>query len=88
MTAFMPFSFPPALTDIDRQWQQTQLAVQRGLPAPLTLNEATREATRETLADDLASLPDLNDDEFGTILNAANKLVQDALNALHLLEVI
>ena len=28
VTAVMPFTFPPALTDIDRQQQQTQLAIQ------------------------------------------------------------
>jgi len=79
--AYMPYSFPPALCDSDRRWQEAHLAAARQqLGADEELAAATEALVKERIGKDLQAL---EDEDWKDILDQANALVREALASLH-----
>ena len=82
-----PSSFPLALSDADRAWQDAYLEVARGLPgADKDVAAATDAAVLDRLGFERQSLPDLDEDALQEVLAAASDLVRQALATIHAAE--
>jgi hypothetical protein len=86
-TGFVPFSMPPALTDVDRRLQEAHFAVALSVADDVAskdeLFHATGAALQEQLGEASTFLAELNDADVAATLGAARTLVTEALKALH-----
>lgn len=81
----VPLSFPPALSDCDKNLQHVMccLALGNSESSPDAVLEATQAFAQELLGESAEELAKLDEEELATILDGASSLVKQALAALH-----
>ena len=81
--AFVPYSFPPALSDADRNLQAAHLDAARGISgSDKALAHAMQTAVQEELGQHAAGFAELDENDVAATLSRAGALVREALEAL------
>eukprot|EP00931_Biecheleriopsis_adriatica_P090684 TRINITY_DN64626_c0_g1_i1.p1 TRINITY_DN64626_c0_g1~~TRINITY_DN64626_c0_g1_i1.p1 ORF type:complete len:875 (-),score=146.94 TRINITY_DN64626_c0_g1_i1:77-2563(-) len=87
-SAFVPFSFPPALCDGDRNLQRAHCCLALGSAEGRTMVvEATASFAQELLGESIDQLLALDRAEMDSMLENVDRLVRDALEALQKMQV-
>lgn len=86
--AVVPFTMPPALSDIDRRLQEAHVVHARSQGSEVAeaqedLFHATTMAVQEQLGTHSEAMAQLDDDELNVALGNARSLARDALACLH-----
>jgi len=86
--ACVPYAFPPALTDLDRTLQRSHCQLALGVAGAVdAVFEVTCVVVAKALGDAGEHLANFSEEDLATCLKEADALVQQALRALHDVEV-